>query len=339
MPHLCAVSCDLDYESRGKRAGSLDVTLSDNDHAFSALQVPIGVIAGGPGPTALLTAGSHGDEYEGQVILHRLMRDFEPRHLTGRLILLPALNLPAVRARQRVSPLDDGNMNRSFPGHGAAGPTAAIASYVSRELIPRADVILDFHSGGTATRHVDCGFVTLGKDEALNQANLDLARCFGAPFTMVCASGDYDGDFDSEAHRQSTAFLACELGGFGTVSRASLDIGWRGSLRVLDKAGILSEEARHLVPQPAGKTHFIDVGQKASHVTAPREGLAQILVAPGQAMLSGDPIAELYSVSEFGTPSEILTAPRAGIVSVVRRNPLVAAGDHLVLISALTEAS
>ncbi len=337
MPHLCALSCDLDYEAEGKRAGSLDVTLSDNAHAFSALRVPIGVISGGSGPTALLTAGNHGDEYEGQVILHRLMRDIEADDLKGRLILMPALNLPAVRARERVSPLDQGNMNRAFPGNGETGPTAAIASYVSGALIPRADVILDFHSGGTATRHLDCGFVSLGKDEALNEVNLDLARCFAAPFTMVCSASDFDGDFDSEAHRQGTPFLSCELGGQGTVSRASLEIGWAGCFRVLDKLGILHEGAKHRVSQSTGKTGFIDRGQGSSYVTAPREGLAEILVEPGETTQAGDPVAELFSVHEFGTPSRVLTAPRDGIVSVVRRNPMVAAGDHLVLISALLE--
>ena len=100
-----SISCDIDFDRPGKQISHLRLDHSDNRHAFGFIPIPIAVISGAPGPTVLLTAGNHGDEYEGQVILRRLIRDTEPEGLKGRLIVLPALNAPAVQAGTRVSPL------------------------------------------------------------------------------------------------------------------------------------------------------------------------------------------------------------------------------------------
>lgn len=162
------VGTDMDFESTGKRTGFIELDHSDNRLAFSAIRLPVGVIKGGAGPTVLLCAGNHGDEYEGQVILHRLMQTLTLQEVSGRLILLPALNLPAVLSGTRVSPLDGGNMNRAFPGAADEGPTRAIAGFVNRHLIGKADAILDFHSGGTATEYVDCGFLCVGDNPTQN---------------------------------------------------------------------------------------------------------------------------------------------------------------------------
>ncbi len=78
--------------------------------------IPLTVIRGGDGPTALLTGGNHGDEYEGPLALQQLAWELEPAQVMGRVIILPAMNAPAVAAGTRVSPIDGVNMNRAFPG-------------------------------------------------------------------------------------------------------------------------------------------------------------------------------------------------------------------------------
>ncbi len=126
-------------------------------------------------------------------------------------------------------------MNRSFPGSADAGPTGAVAGFVYRHLVSRADVILDFHSGGSATQYVDCGLLCVGRDAALNRANLERAQVFGAPFTMVCPIDGTGGDFDTAVHRQGTRFLACELGGLGrfpTVRSISVSMRYCGYWRI-----------------------------------------------------------------------------------------------------------
>jgi predicted deacylase len=139
MTSIDSITCDLDFELDGKKFGNLEFSFSDNKHAFDKIPVPVVCIKNGAGPTLLLSAGNHGDEYEGQVILRRLIHQLSPSDINGRLILLPALNYPAVLDNARVSPLDQGNMNRSFPGVEGASPTSAIAHFVTSRILPLAD--------------------------------------------------------------------------------------------------------------------------------------------------------------------------------------------------------
>jgi len=71
-----------------------------------------------PGPTALVQAGIHGDEVAGVHALQELLED-ELRPTHGRLIVVPVMNPPAYRARERKTPggLD---LNRCFPGDAQA---------------------------------------------------------------------------------------------------------------------------------------------------------------------------------------------------------------------------
>lgn len=77
--------------------------------------VPVTVFdAPAPGPTALVQAGIHGDEIAGVHALQELLEEgIAPTH--GRLIVVPVMNPPAYRIRQRF--VTDGlDLNRSFPG-------------------------------------------------------------------------------------------------------------------------------------------------------------------------------------------------------------------------------
>lgn len=70
--------------------------------------------AGEDGPTALIQAGIHGDEVAGVHALEELLEEgLAPAR--GRLLVVPCMNPPAYRARERAAPggLD---LNRCFPG-------------------------------------------------------------------------------------------------------------------------------------------------------------------------------------------------------------------------------
>ncbi len=99
------LTTDIDYARKGKQLGFLRLVHSDDRYAFGILPIPLAVIANGDGPTMLLTAGTHGDEYEGQILLQDLIRNLDPARITGRLIVLPALNFPAATAPFPARPM------------------------------------------------------------------------------------------------------------------------------------------------------------------------------------------------------------------------------------------
>jgi N2-acetyl-L-2,4-diaminobutanoate deacetylase len=113
-PSSAFTTVDLDRE--GKQVGFLMIPHSPNDDAWGATRVPLAVIKNGSGPTVVLEGGNHGDEYEGPITICELIRELDPGRVQGRLILMPANNVHAVMAGQRVSPVDGLNFNRTFPG-------------------------------------------------------------------------------------------------------------------------------------------------------------------------------------------------------------------------------
>ncbi|TIY00335.1 MAG: N-alpha-acetyl diaminobutyric acid deacetylase DoeB, partial [Mesorhizobium sp.] len=106
----------VDFDRDGVQHGFLRLPYSRDDSAWGSVMIPICVIRNGSGPSALLTGGNHGDEYEGPLALYDLARTLDPKHVSGTVIIVPAMNYPAFRAGTRTSPIDKGNLNRSFPG-------------------------------------------------------------------------------------------------------------------------------------------------------------------------------------------------------------------------------
>jgi predicted deacylase len=334
------VASTLDLTAPGKRAGHFSLTHSDDRHGFAAIRAPLGVIRGGSGPVALICGGNHGDEYEGQIIARRLFGMLEPADVPGGLILAPALNMPAVKAARRVSPLDRGNLNRSFPGSADGGPTKAIAGFITTQLMPLADLALDLHSGGSNVDFLDCAYFCQSGDPLRDRRTRALAEMMALPFTVVVPPHDTAGDFDGAAHGAGCAMLSCELGGEGKISQRALNAGWQGVVRILADERIISEAAATRLgktdPQP---TRFLDLGENQAFVTADHHGLAEPLVRIGDSVAKGQAIALLRDLDDMNRDAVRITAPCDGIVVIRRRTVLVEPGDHLFLIAAEIDES
>ena len=78
-------------------------------------------------PLALVTAGVHGDEYEGPDAVAAFVRDLDPGLLSGSVIAIPVANPMAFAAAQRLSAADGKNLARSFPGRSDGSPTERLA--------------------------------------------------------------------------------------------------------------------------------------------------------------------------------------------------------------------
>ena len=75
------VSCTIDFTAPGKQIGHLAFPKITNTAGWASTFVHIGSIANGEGPTVLVLAGNHGDEYEGQVAALRLLQELQPEQV------------------------------------------------------------------------------------------------------------------------------------------------------------------------------------------------------------------------------------------------------------------
>ena len=212
----------VDLAAPGAQHGFLRLPHSRDDSAWGSVMIPIAVIRGGPGPTALLIGGNHGDEYEGPLALFDLARTLDPAAVAGAVIIVPALNYPAFRAGTRTSPIDRGNLNRSFPGSPTAPSPQKIADYVTRTLLPMADLVLDFHSGGKTLDFLPFCAAHVLPDKAQEARAMAAVEAFAAPFSVKMLEIDAVGMLDTTAEEMGKTFVTTELGGGGTARAATV---------------------------------------------------------------------------------------------------------------------
>jgi len=312
------VVSEVDFDASGKQHGALRLFHSVHRSAYGFIPIPAGVIRGGPGPTALLVAGNHGDEWEGQIALTELFQKLDPAEVRGCVIVLPALNLPASLASTRTSSLDGGNLNRLFPGRVDGSVTEEIAHYVATELIPRADLVCDLHSGGSSLMYLPCALATRHADPDRLAATIAALGAFGAPHAYLQGRAEGQGGLrtlgaTAEAH--GILSIATELGGAGTVTPAALDIARRGLRGLLAHAGVLDAS-----PEPAARTRIVTIGEAADWTYAPVPGVFEPLALPGDDVAAGQPAARLHTPETPWCPPAIVRFARAGLV-LCRRHP------------------
>ncbi|MDB6179340.1 N(2)-acetyl-L-2,4-diaminobutanoate deacetylase DoeB [Paracoccus sp. Z330] len=322
------ISPTIALDQPGKHHGFLRLPYSRNDSAWGSVMIPLTVIIGGEGPTALLTGGNHGDEYEGPVALQALAWEIDPADVTGRIIIVPYMNYPAFRAGTRVSPIDQINMNRCFPGSAGGSVTQKIASYFNDVLVPLSDIVLDYHSGGKTLDFLPYAAAHYLDDPAQEAACVAAVRSFAAPYTMMMREIDNVGMFDTAVETQGKVFVTTELGGGGTATARSSRIAIRGARNVLRHAGILAGQ-----PETDGQTQMLDMPDDDCFHFATRDGLMHPLADLGDPVRKGQAIAQIWPADRTGVaPSQIL-ANRDGIIAARHFPGLVQSGDCLAVIA------
>jgi N-alpha-acetyl-L-2,4-diaminobutyrate deacetylase len=320
-------STTLDFERDGVQHGFLKLPYSRDDSAWGAVMIPLTVIKRGSGPTALLTGGNHGDEYEGPVALSKLAQHLSSDEVSGRIIIIPFMNTPAFQAGRRTSPIDKGNLNRSFPGKPDGTVTEKIADYFRRTLLPLADIVLDIHSGGRTLDFLPfaaCHVLADKDQQAQCEAGM---RAFNAPYSMRMLELDAGAMYDTAAEQQGKVFVTTELGGGGSSTARSVAIAERGVRNLLIHAGILAGE---IEPQP---TVMLDMPDDRCFVASEHEGLLEMCRDLGDKVEEGELIARIHDIRRTGAAAVEYRARRSGLLAARHFPGLVQSGDTVAVIA------
>jgi predicted deacylase len=301
------ITCDIDFTTPGRSAGSYHVPHSSNAHPFG-FRGPVGVLNGAPGPTLTLIGGVHGDEYQGPTVISRLFHELDPATIKGRVLFLPALNYPAFDAAMRCSPLDDGNMNRAFKNDHHDGPTEAIAGWVENTILPQSEGVVDFHAGGKASIFAPVAMINCGDDE--REGNLALAKAFGLPLIWQMGAMNSSTSVNAAASRVGVPMMACELGGAGGSDRWTNRLAYDGAMGVLRHLGILKGSS----PAPISNTILATLPDRDHVITSPKGGLFEPCVEPESLIAIGDTVGMIHDLADLSQPPVTITSPVAGIV-------------------------
>lgn len=321
------VAPTVDFDRNGVQHGFLRLPYSRDDSAWGSVMIPVCVVRNGNGPTALLTGANHGDEYEGPLALYELARTLDPDAVAGTVIIVPAMNYPAFRAGTRTSPIDRGNMNRSFPGRPDGTVTEKIADYFQRELLPRADLVFDFHSGGRTLDFLPYCAAHILPDKAQEAKAFAAVEAFAAPYSMKMLEIDAVGMYDTAAEDMGKVFVTTELGGGGTARAETVRIARRGIANVLRHAGIMEGAAAK------SETRWLDMPSDDCFMFAEDDGLFETMVDLGEDVREGMIIARIHPIGRTGLAPQEIRAKMSGIL-VARHFPgLIKAGDCMSVLA------
>lgn len=329
VPNPVVPTVPLDQD--GIHHGHLRLPYSRDDSAWGSVMTPVTIVKNGTGPTALLTGANHGDEYEGPIALFDLALTINLQDVSGRIIIVPAMNYPAFRAASRTSPIDQGNMNRAFPGDPSGTVTAKIADYFQRSLLPQADFVLDIHTGGKTLDFLPFAAAHRLANKQQEAACVAAMQAFNAPYSMILLEIDSVGMYDTAAEEQGKVFVSTELGGAGTARAETIAIAKKGVRNFLIHAAILHGEL-DIAP-----TQNLAMPDGDCFVFSEHEGLVECCADLGSIISKGDVIAKIWPLDRCGVDPQTYLAKRDGLI-VSRHNPgLIQMGDCLAVVASKTD--
>ncbi len=321
------VSSSINLQAEGKQHGHLSLPHSSNASAWGSVRLPITVIRNGDGPTVTMIGGNHGDEYEGPLTLLKLANELQVEDIKGRLILLPCLNAPAVAAATRLSPIDNKNMNRSFPGDRLGTITEKIADYITSNIIKESDYVLDFHAGGKTLEFTPLAAVHFLADRQLQEKAEAAMIAFGAPNSLRMRELDDRGMLDTTVEQSGKVFVTTEICGGGTANKESLQIAETGCRNFLIHTGLLQQDLT------LSSTRMLEMPEEHCFVISDCHGMLELCSILGGPVYKGSVIARVHDFENTGRAPKEFVAGRDGILMARHFPGLIAPGDCLAVIA------
>ncbi len=325
------VVCTVDLAAPGKQVGHLAFPKITNTAGWASTFVHIASIANGEGPTILVLAGNHGDEYEGQVAALRLLQELQPEQISGRVIVIPVLSPAASKANTRNWP-SGANFNRSFPGRSDGPPNEQLADFLTRVLFPLADVVIDMHSGGRSAWFLPCSHMHVVDDPVQRKAMLEGMEAWCSDWHYLYIDVNGTGLLPVEAENQGKLVITTELGGGGRVPAPVHQLAWSGLNNVLRHVGVLRGEVQTRASLGLPPAIILDGRNPETIVVSPEDGMFEGILEPGDPVAAGEPVGRLWFIDRPDRAPELLLAPLDGFVVVTKAIPVTEQGDCVFVI-------
>ncbi|MHA3980822.1 succinylglutamate desuccinylase/aspartoacylase family protein [Halovulum sp. GXIMD14794] len=326
------ITCAVDFGKQGRQQAYARAPLSRNNSGWGTVEIPVITIANGSGPTVLLTAGVHGDEYEGQIALSRLAQSLDPGQVQGRVIILPCVSVPSAVADTRLSPIDGWDINRCFPGDPRGSFTPMLAHFLDSVVLPHADVSVDLHTAGHSFDSALSTNMHHSPDAALRERTMAAAAAFGAPYNVVFSGVDEGATFTSCVERRGILSLGTEVGGWGRVNVDGVRITERGVRNILKHFGVIEGTPDTTQDNGESGTRHMMVRSSDAYIFAPRDGLFEPLHRTGEAVEAGQPAGYLHSPEDLDTPPLELSYAQGGVLWMAAGPGRARRGDAVAVV-------
>ena len=315
------------------------------------------------GPCLWLTAGIHGPEQAGPLVLYQLITQALVGRMRGTIVAIPALNPAGLRTSKREPYHAPKDPNRLWPDGKPEeppdpdkdAPSSLEVAYkrLFEEIQASADYLIDYHNAWTGSIPFSIRDRVLyqpGEDADRNRSEAEglasrldeMLRAFGLTIVNEFPASKY---IDEKLHRSTSgaalllsripAFTA-ELGGGRMPDPAIIAAAVVGTRNVMRWAGMLDGE-----PEAIEGIPVVDAGYPVHRRSTPRVEDACVvlhLAGAGDMVAPGDPVAEALDV--WGRPmgDGVIRAEYEGFVIGRTEGIYYYAGDPIFAMAVRDEA-
>jgi predicted deacylase len=314
----------------------------------------ISVAGAKPGPVLFVNGGVHGGEYPAVEAVIRLGKTLDPKKISGTVILLPVLNLPAFRTRTPfVCPIDNVNPNRMFPGDAHGSYSEQMTHALINEFVVHADAYIDLHGGDIPEALVP--FVICRSEAGLADSKArdvaarskQIAMAFGLPYVLAVSKpvqpAKGSSSYAAAAEKGVPSILA-EAGGVGQMQEEAVELLVQGVINVMRHLGMIVEVKSQIPSSKSQGNSKSKIQKTARRAVATTEasaadtadatvltkfewvytkctGVWYPKVAPGDFVNEGEQIGTVGDL--FGETVEKIISPVSGVILFLTINPSV----------------
>jgi predicted deacylase len=291
--------------------------------SVNTYRIPVAILNGvEEGTTLCLLGGTHGTEFVSIEAVIRTIQNVDPKKMKGAILAVPVLNGPQFEHRSAfLSPFDQLNQNRVFPGDPEGTLSRRTAHAVFSKIVSKADALCDCH-GGDITEDLDIFVIAgQGEDEEINRKAIEMARCF--PCKIITArKGGMVGSSHTAMEMYGIPCITSEAGTPANVRERHVKFNYDGIQNLLRYFGIL--EGEHVLYDAV-------INPEEYAVKAKRGGIWRSKVELGQEVEAGQELG--YMTDLFGNVLETYKTPEKGVIKFLRVWYSVNTGEPLITVS------
>lgn len=298
----------------------------------AVVQLPVIVVAGKKeGPVLWINGTVHGDELNGSYAAWELSGEIDPEQLSGTLVVTPICNPIAFECRNKISAIDNMDMDTAFPGDPEGMMTQRIAYMIYREIKANAGAVISFHTMATPYRANPYSVrkIIPGVSDLVNEVSEGMQRAFGVVTNCVVdlrgdtneLPGVTSGALDITCMKDGIPAFMGEMGQGGKVETEYVEAAKKGILNVMRYLKMLDGP----VEKP-GRQVLIT---KRRFLRSDKGGMIRMNVKSGDEVKAGESLLDLHY---YGDEMESYPARSDCYVIGVRENPVVSTGDRVAFV-------
>lgn len=292
--------------------------------SVNTYKIPVAIINGAKkGKKLALLGGTHGVEFASIEAVIRTIQNLDPKKMTGAVIAVPVLNGPQFEHRSAfLSPFDQLNQNRQFPGDPEGLLSQRTAYVVFSEVVSQADALCDAHGGDITEDLDDFVIARQSDDEELNRIAIEMARCFPGKMISARKAGGIVGSSGVAQDKYKIPCITPEAGCPYPVRERHVQFHYKGIKNLLKYMGII---------EGTPKLYDPPINPEGYRPRAKKGGIWWPKVEIGQEVEAGQELG--YMQDLFGNVIEKYHSPQKGYVRFLRVWYSVNIGEPLVGVS------